>query len=187
MEFSNFLQLLKERASCRSYLDRDVPDSMIDNCVEAARLSPSACNKQAARFIIVKDKEKLRHICEKCLLPGIAMPWLVKAPVIVLLYAEKNFLTHRVAPMLSGIPYHYIDAGIAGEHFVLAAEAQGLASCWIGWFNQKKIKELLHIPKKIELISLISLGYPAEKKSSPEKLPLEKICSREKFPITILI
>jgi len=177
MNIEDLIRLLKSRASCRSYLDKDVPDLAINNCLEAARLAPSACNKQPWRFIIVKNKSIRDEICDKCLLPGISMPWLSKAPVIVVLCAEKNFLVHKAAPLLSGVPYHYIDAGIAGEHFVLAAETQGLASCWIGWFNKRQIRNVVGISRGLDIVSLISLGYPDTRESQPEKMPLGKISS----------
>ena len=121
---NNFLELVKKRTSCRNYLDRDVSEEKINYCLEAVRHAPSACNKQPWKFIIVKNKELRNLICKKALLPGVPMPWLKQAPVIVVICAEISFITHNIAPALSGVKYHLIDIGIAGEHFVLAAEAQ---------------------------------------------------------------
>lgn len=169
------MSLVKKRTSCRKYLDKDVPDKLINNCVEAARLAPSACNKQPWRFIVVKDKKIRSEICAKGLLPGIPMPWLKTAPVIVALCADVSVFTHKICPWISGVKYHLIDLGIAGEHFVLAAEEQELATCWIGWFNQKQIRKILNIPKNIEVASLISLGFPAETPAPQSRLSLDDI------------
>lgn len=160
-EFENFLELVKKRRSCRDYSEAPVPDELIANCLEAARLAPSACNKQPWRFMIVEDCELRKHLCSDGLLPGLPMPWLTKPPVIIVLCAETSIFTHSVAPLISKVQYHLIDIGIAGEHFVLAAEAQGLGTCWIGWFNEKKVRKILNLPRSLKVLSLISLGYPA--------------------------
>ena len=137
----DFLSLTKKRVSCRNYLEKDVPEEIINYCLEAARHAPSACNKQPWKFIIVKNNNLREQICTKALLPGIPMPWLKEAPVIVVLCAETSLITHTLAPVISKVQYHLIDIGIAGEHFVLAAEAKNLGTCWIGWFKHKQIKK----------------------------------------------
>lgn len=170
-----FMELLKGRRSCRDYSERPVPQEMIDFCLEAARLSPSACNKQPWRFVIVTSPEKRAALVSGALLPGLPMPWLAKAPVIVALCAEKSVVTHTLAPFFSGVSYHLIDCGIAGEHFVLAAESQGLGTCWIGWFKPKAVRRILGIPRGVQVLSLISMGFP-EKASEPRpRLPLSEI------------
>jgi len=169
-EFEIFLELVKKRRSCRDYSDAPVPDELLQNCIEAARLAPSACNKQPWRFMIVKDCELRRRICSEGLLPGLPMPWIKNAPVIVVLCSETSVFTHVIAPLISKVQYHLIDIGIAGEHFVLAAEAQGLSTCWIGWFNEKKVRKSLNLPRSLKVLSLISLGYPANpSKQNDEK------------------
>ncbi len=174
----SFLELAGKRRSCRSYSDTPVPDEQIGNCLEAARLAPSACNRQPWRFIIVRNSELRRKICDDGLLPGIPMPWLRKAPVIVVLCAETSLITHTLAPMISKVQYHLIDIGIAGEHFVLEAEAQGLGTCWIGWFKEKQVRKILDLPRSYQILSLISLGYPAnpaEPQMQDNRLKTEEI------------
>lgn len=175
LDYDKFLDVLKHRASCRSYLSKPVEDEKIKQCLEAARLAPSACNKQPWRFKIVTDEALRKQIYENGLLPGIPMPWLSNVPVIVVLCADTNIITHTLAPILSKVKYQLIDIGIAGEHFVLAAEALGLGTCWIGWFKPKVIRKLLQIPRSYQILSLISLGYPDEKPNPPEKLSIESI------------
>lgn len=175
MDVRSFLELASARRSCRAYLDKPVPDEAIANCIEAARLAPSACNKQPWRFIIVKERGRLDAICDKALLPGIPMPWLRKAPVIAALCAERSAFTHRLAPLLSGVQYHLVDSGIAGEHFVLAAQAQGLGTCWIGWFKPGPLKRILGIPWRVKVVSLISLGYPESQREPSPRLSTSEI------------
>jgi len=175
LDFNNFLNVLKQRSSCRSYLSKPVEYEKIKNCLESARLAPSACNKQPWRFKIVNDADLRKQICETGLLAGIDMSWLADAPVIVVLCADTNIITHTLAPMLSKVKYHLIDIGIAGEHFVLAAEALNLRTCWIGWFKPKIIRKILKIPRNYQILSLISIGYPDKPNKPPEKLSIEEI------------
>lgn len=167
---AHFPDLVARRASCRSYdAGREVPVAMLEQCIEAARLAPSACNRQPWRFVVVNDAAKLAAIHGGCRLPGIPHEWLAAAPVIVALCVDLDFVTHRLAPAVSGIPYYLIDAGIAGEHFVLAAAEQGLGTCWIGWFRPRRVRKILHIPHSVRVVSLISVGYPVPDWQPPPK------------------
>jgi nitroreductase len=179
MNIDAFTSLARQRRSCRAYdPDRPVPREQLQACVEAARLAPSACNRQPWRFVAVDDPELVQRIAGECKLPGIPHPWWETVPVFVALCAELDFVTHRVAPALSGIPYYLLDIGIAGEHFVLAAETLGLGTCWIGWFHEKKVKKILHIPRAARVCALLTLGYPREpqgKREDIQRRPLEDI------------
>jgi nitroreductase len=179
----DFLELVKQRSSCRDYLEKPVPDEILNTCLEAARWAPSACNKQPWRFIAVKDSALRKQICDKALLPGIPMPWLKKAPLIMVLCAVKSLVTHSLAPMLSGVKYHLVDIGIAGEHFVIAAENQGIGTCWIGWFKPKAVRKILNIPRDVEILSLISAGYPASSSEPASRLSLEEISCVDQWKI----
>lgn len=159
---TGFLALARRRKSCRAYdPDRPVPTAAIRQCLEAARLAPSACNRQPWRFVVIRDAAKRQAIYERARLPGIAHEWLPQAPVIVALGVQPELVTHKLAPAISGLPYQMLDAGIAGEHFVLAATELGLGTCWIGWFKEKVVAKLLDVPRGVRLVSLIALGYPA--------------------------
>lgn len=175
MDYESFLNLIKARHSCRSYQAKDVPEELIVKCLEAARLSPSACNKQPWRFIVVKNKESREKICSEGFLPCLPMPWLKDVPAFIVLCTKTNFAVHRLASFISKVDYRQIDIGIAGEHFVLAAQSLGLGTCWIGWFKEKAVKRILKIPSGVKILSLITLGYPSELKEQAQKLPLSNI------------
>jgi nitroreductase len=171
----NFLELAKLRTSCRSYQDRPVPSETLAYCLEAAQVAPSACNQQPWRFVVVETPELRAELSKNALLPGIPMPWVATAPVIVVLCAKKSLAVHHIAAMVSGVHYHLIDLGIAGEHLVLAAAEQGLGSCWIGWFRAKQVRKILNLPRSLEPVSLITLGYPAGEAKTTERKPLSEI------------
>ena len=171
----NVFDAIKNRTSCRSYLDKAVPDDALERCLEAARLAPSACNQQPWRFVVVKDRELRERICDECFLPGVPMPWAKQAPVIIVLCSKKSVVTHFLAPLLSGVNYHLLDLGIAGEHLALEAQEQGLGSCWIGWIRPKKIRKALKLPLGMTPVSLITLGYPRDVTPPGKRLKMSEI------------
>ena len=79
----------------------------------------------------------------------------------MVLLADINLFVHRMGGALKKIPYHILDIGIAGEHFVLQAQEQGLGTCWIGWFDIKRATRFLKIPGHLQVCELIAVGYPA--------------------------
>lgn len=171
-----FLELVKKRSSCRNYTSKEVSEEKIKIILEAARLAPSACNKQPWRFVVVKNDEiKKRLIKEGCLF-GMDMDWATRASVIIVLGIEKSFITHKIAPKISKIDYPLIDLGIAGEHIVLQATELGLGSCWIGWIKPDVIGKIVSFKKQIKPLALITVGYPAESLEKEKKrFPIENI------------
>lgn len=156
------LGIVQARRSCRRYqVDRPVPRALLERCVEAARLAPSACNCQPWRFVLADDPETVARLRTAARRPGLTHPWWDQVPVFVALCARLDLFAHRAVPLISGLPYYLIDIGIAGEHFVLAAETLGLGTCWVGWFNERGCKRVLGIPRSYRVVSLLTVGWPA--------------------------
>jgi len=153
------MDVVTRRTSCRAYRTDPVPRGQIEQILEAARLSPSACNKQPWRFAVVQDPEIRRRIVERGLLPGIRMDWAMDAPVHVVIGMERSFVTHRLAAAISGVDYPWVDMGIAGEHLVLAATALGLGTCWIGWIRPRAVARIVGWPRSVRPVALITVGY----------------------------
>ncbi len=109
------------------------------------------------------------------------MPWLKEVPVFIVLCAKSDFTVHKFASFISKVDYCQIDIGIAGEHFVLAAQSLGLGSCWIGWFKEKAVKRILKIPAGIKVLSLISLGYPFVDSEQAERLSIDNLFFKEEW------
>jgi len=171
----DILDTIKRRTSCRCYQETAVPDDVLERCLEAARWAPSACNQQPWRFIVVKERGLRERICSEGFLPGLPMPWAKQAPVIIVLCSKKSLVTHFLAPLFSGINYHLLDLGIAGEHLVLEAQAQGLGSCWIGWIQPKKLRKMLKLPFDLTPVALITLGYPQAITPPGKRLAMNEI------------
>jgi len=144
--------------------------------LEAARLAPSACNKQPWRFAVIEDERTRMRLIDEAFLAGIPMKWAGNAAVIVALGMEKSAITHKIAPRISGVDYPLLDLGIAGEHLVLQAEELGLGTCWIGWIRPKKVREIVAWPRTIEPVSLITVGWPAsDEPTHRPRLPMDNI------------
>jgi len=173
----NFIDLVKARHSVRRYLDKPVTREQITACLESAHLAPSGENIQPWRFIVVDEPGlKQRLVGESC--SGIYRPtrFIRKAPMIVVVLAEKSFIVHTVGSALQGTQYYLLDIGMACEHLVLRAREMGIGSCYIGWFSAKGAARALNLSGKDKVVMLISLGYPDENQEPPRKRkPLEEV------------
>ncbi len=170
-----FIDLVKKRRSIRGYLPKRVPREMLERCLEAARFAPTACNTQRIRFIVTERELKDRLVSE-CL-GGIPVPnrWALQAPVIVVVAAARNFITHGLAAKIKGIQYDLIDAGIAGQHFVLQATELGLGTCWLGWFKKRKVRKLLKLPLNWDISAMITVGFSDTSPSDIRNSSLDEI------------
>ncbi len=134
---------------------------MIDSCLEAARLAPSACNSQPWSFIVVDD-EKIKNEIVKKALSGIYKmnDFVREASTLIVVLTEHSTYIARMGGQLRHVKYSLIDIGIACEHLILRAVELGLGTCWLGWFNEKAVKKVLGLPKSKKIDVMISLGYP---------------------------
>ncbi len=174
---SAFMDLVTKRRSVRDYRPDPVPRDMIESCVEAARFAPSASNTQGWRFFVAEGESKDRLVKEAT--GGIVVPnrFAAGAPVIVALAMKLDVVTHRIGAGIKGIDYHLVDAGIAGEHFVLRAAELGLGTCWIGWFDKKAARRILEIPSNWDVPALITVGFPAGEPKAMERRSAGEICT----------
>jgi len=164
-------EAIKNRYSCRSYAQKPVEKEKLNRIVEAARLAPSAKNLQDWRFIIVTD-EKIR---KEVAMAANEQMFIASAPVIIIGCSNSDYT------MRCGLRISSIDVAIAMEHIALAATAEGLATCWIGSFYPEKLRKVLGIPERVEIIEIMPMGYPAENGSQGPREKTEKIVCLEKW------
>lgn len=156
MEFS---ELIQKRQSDRKYAPKPVAREHILKCLEAARLAPSACNSQPWKFIVVDDRGLLGEISDAAI--GMGMnKFTAQVPVMVAVVQERMNLSAKAGALVKDKDYSMMDLGIAVEHFCLQAAELGLGTCIMGWFDEKRIKKLLGVPRSRRVQLLISLGYP---------------------------
>jgi nitroreductase len=148
MEFSD---VVASRKSIRDYLDKNVEDEKLTKILEAARLAPSWANKQCCQYILVKDKTKIQELA------GSFSGWLKQAPVVIVACADpKGSGSHN------NMDYYLVDVGISMQQLILAATDLGLGTCWVGSFDEAKIKKILQVPANIKVVALTPIGYPAD-------------------------
>jgi len=166
----DILNLLKSRRSIRIYQDKPVPQDLLLQILEAGRWAPTGANLQPWHFIVVTDPETRKMIGDVARFFFIKFFRVEKAPVILVLGFDKR----------KG-KYGRYDATLAGGNMMTMATSLGLGTCWIGAFDEPKVKEILEIPFNIEVIALITLGYSNEKAEPPPRVELEKIVHWESW------
>ena len=176
-----FMDVVAVRKSVRGYAELEVEEEKLAGILEAARLTPSWANRQCCKYVVVKDKAKIKELA------GGINPWLKQAPVIVAACADPADSGTR-----NEMQYFLVDVGISMQQLILAATDLGLGTCWIGVFDEAKVKKALEVPANVKVVALTPVGYPAEKEGFGSKLarkfveadkrkPIEDMVHREKW------
>ena len=167
-----FQRILRGRRSIRRYLETPVESWKLRACLDAARLAPSAHNAQPCRIVVV-DEPALKAELAAAAFSGLysVTKFAAKAPVLLVLLAKRHLVAHHLGARFQKVPYYLVDMGIAGEHIVLQAEELGLATCWLGWINYRRVRKVLRLPRKFKIVAMMPLGY-AEKR--PQREPPRK-------------
>lgn len=172
----DFERLILTRQSDRRYMPDPVSREDVLKCLEAARMSPSACNSQPWKFIAVDDKAKLAEMADAA--EGLGMNKFTRdVPVMVAVVLEKMNATARLGSLLKHKDYSMLDLGMAVEHFCLQAADLGLGTCIMGWFDEKRIARLLGVPRGKRIPLIISLGYPENPTRRKVRKPVEEMSS----------
>ncbi|MFA6548955.1 MAG: nitroreductase family protein [Candidatus Margulisiibacteriota bacterium] len=181
MPLSKVFDIIKERYSVRDYAEKAIEEEKLNMILESARLAPSASNSQPWHFYVVKDKNKINALAEKMPLGSrlVINFFIAKAQAVIVATAGPISLVHKVASFIVNKKWYYLDIGIALEHMALTAWDLGIGSCWIGWFDEKRIKSILAIPKEREVVAMLTFGYPKEeqKEHPKHRKSLEEIVS----------
>ena len=147
-----FKEVIRQRYSCKKYSDRQVEKEKIDVILEAGRLAPTAKNLQEQHIYVIQSKELLEKIdtVTPCRYGALT--------VIVVAYDKTNVFTYPGGKRDSGVE----DASIVATHMILAAEDEGVNSCWLNFFDPDQAAQVLGLPENEEILMLMDLGYAAE-------------------------
>ena len=166
------ISAIQKRYSVRKYENKPVEREVIMRLIEAARIAPSASNRQEWRFVVVTDAETRDALRDA----ASGQRFVAQAPIVIAACAETDGHT-----MKCGEACYPIDVAIALDHISLQATAEGLGTCWIGAFEANKVREILGIPSHIKVVELMTVGYPADaapedrrRKSTDEILSFDK-------------
>jgi len=155
-----FMDLVKNRESARKFLDKPVPRELLDRCVEAARLAPSACNSQPWKFIVVDEPDLRKQVAATTYSKIVSFNRFTEnAGALVAVTTEKSKMLAQIGGFLKDKPYYLLDIGIAVEHFCLQATEDGLGTCILGWFDEKAVRRLLRVPTERRVPLIIAVGY----------------------------
>ena len=168
----DIIEVIRKRRSVRAYSDKPVAREVIERLLEAARLAPSASNRQEWRFVVVTDADRRAALCKAA---G-DQKFVAQAPVVMAACAETDGHLMRC-----GQPCYPIDVAIAVDHMTLQATAEGLGTCWIGAFDEQQAKDALGIPDEIRVVELLTVGYPAGAPTPLRRLSVERIVHWEKW------
>jgi nitroreductase len=164
-------EAIKQRRSIRAYSSREVSAKKLARVLEAARLAPSACNRQPWKFVVVREeqtREKLARLARN--------PFVTEAPItLAAVCTEPEWM------LSSGVHAYAVDLAIAIDHITLMAVHEGLGTCWIGDFDQEEAKSVLEVPEELVIVALLPLGYPAEEPAARGRKELEEIVCYEKY------
>ena len=161
-----FLELTKKRYSVRAYKSAPVEHDKLEEVLEAARMAPTAANRQPFQLIIIPTKGR-----ELELLRIYNKPWFVEAPVVICACG----ITSESWVRQDGKNYCGVDVAIAMDHLILAAAGLGLGTCWVGAFNPEEARKVLKIPDELEPIAFTPLGYPDDQPRDKIRKPIEEI------------
>lgn len=165
-----FLDLVNKRQSIRKYLDKPVEREKVEQCLEAARLAPSANNSQPWSFIVIDDPKLKEAVARNTFDRVISFNrFSLQAPVLILILSERPSFFSRIGSAVKDKQFSLIDIGIAAGHLCLQAVEEGLGTCILVWFNEKGVKKLLNIPQEIRVELIITMGYPESYQIRPKK------------------
>jgi nitroreductase len=179
---AEIMDVIKSRRSIRTYQDKPIPDSLLQNVLEAVRWSPSWANTQVWELILVQDAIKKQKLFETLAPNNPAGKAVTHAPVVVALCAKlksAGYYKGQAATQLGD--WFMFDLGIATQSLCLAAYAQGLGTVVVGLFDQKKAAEILGVAEGYELVALIPMGYPAKEASAPKRRELKEFVHYDSF------
>jgi len=165
------MEAIKGRRSIRAYDSKPIEKEKIEAVLEAARLAPSARNRQKWQFIVVTDpqvKEQMLDACNN-------QQFVKQAPAIIVACGSEPGM------MSCQQPVETIDVSIAFSFIILKAYEEGLGTCWLGNFNKDKVKAVLGIPDDVSVVAITPLGYPAETPDARPRVSLDEIVSWDKY------
>lgn len=161
-----FFELIKKRYSVRGFKNTAVEPEKLKSVMEAARLAPSAVNFQPWKFFVITDRKILNELSKTY-----SREWFKTAPTCIVACGNHQISWKRS----DGKDHCDIDVAIVVEHIMLAATELGLGTCWVCNFDAKMCAEILNLPKELEPVAMIPIGYPDTIAVEKKRKPIEEI------------
>ena len=170
----NVYEAIKQRTSMRAFKSTPVEAEKLERILDAARRAPSGKNGQPWTFIVITDTETRKKLVPACK----NQEFIAQAPIIIVACGQEEYAYKKMGGYWNSLP---VDIGIAVEHLMLAAEAEGLGTCWIGAFVEEEVRAILEVPAEVKIVALTPVGYPAAEKTFRSRKELNEIVMHEKW------
>ena len=161
MEFD---EVIISRKSVRSFQNKEIPEDILNNMMEAVRLSPSFQNRQCWRFVVIRNKKIIKDLALRSGMISKVNFFIKDAPIVIVACADP-----AKSGTMNNQNYYLVDTAISFQQMMLSAWNNGIGSCWLAAFNERYVRDILEIPPNIRVVALSPFGYPKEKKSLYEK------------------
>lgn len=180
---NTFLELARSRQSDRAFdASRPVEKEKIECILAAAQVAPSACNAQPYKMIVVDEPELKNKVADTTSSKVLGMNHFTKqAPVHIVIVEENPNFTSGIGGVVKDKHFPYIDIGIVAAHITLAAADEGLGSCILGWFDEKKLRTLLGIPSRKRILLDIVIGYSTQPLREKKRKDAGKVVGYNKY------
>lgn len=169
----DFQELIRARYSCRAYRSEPIAEGQLEQVLEAARLAPTADNRQPFRLVVIRTagrEQELKRVYDK--------DWFVQAPIVIAVCGvpAENWVRKQ-----DGKNYNDVDAAIVMDHLILAAADMGLGTCWIAAFDPAPAREVLGLPEGVEPVVFTPLGHPADMPKQKTRKKADELVRYEKY------
>jgi len=169
----DFQELIRARYSCRAYRSDPVAEDQLAQVLEAARLAPTADNRQPFRLVVIRTagrEQELQRVYGK--------DWFVHAPIVI---AACGVPAENWVRKQDGKNYNDVDVAIVMDHLILAAADLGLGTCWIAAFDPAAARELLELPEGVEPVAFTPLGHPADTPRQKTRKKSDELVRYERY------
>jgi nitroreductase len=165
----DFQELVRARYSVRAYKPDTVEEEKLAAVLEAARLAPTAANRQAFRLYVIPTRGREQELARVY-----GREWFVQPPLVIAIAGvpAKNWVRR------DGRNYVDVDCAIVMDHLILQAADLGLGTCWVGAFDPAAAREVLQLPADWEPIAFTPLGYAADSPRPKKRVPLDDVVIR---------
>jgi nitroreductase len=182
LNMTDFMTILKERRSVRKYEDKEIPQEILNQILEAVRWSPSWANTQCWEVVVIKDSAVKTKLQETLAPKNPATKAIVNAPVLLALCGKRNSSGYYGGQVTTKFgDWFMFDLGIATQSLCLAAHHFGLGTVVVGLIDHDRAKTVLNVPAEYELVALIPLGYPAKISSAPGRRKIQEFTHLNAF------
>ena len=169
-------ECIRTRRSVRKYLRKELEWDKIGQILDAGRMAPSAGNLQNWQFLVVTEEEKKKGIAEA----SARQYWMLNASIHIIV-CEKPQIMEQYYGLRGERLYSIQNCAAAIENMLLMAHSLSLGACWVGAFDEEKVKRICSIPERARPQAIITIGYPDEKPIMPPKLTLENVAFLNRY------